>query len=440
MKTSSTILGVADVLDDPHAITSKQWGSLVGLSGEVALKIDSARLSVLSRENRCRHIEMSEDLYTKNRVIGVLMAMLRNNIASDRVWRLCWVEEYLHVLSKHDYQNRIPRRECVIGMGRGRDDIWKYGTDSFGNSIESAMRFALHGVIDDVPFDIRQALGCGWSLAVLGDEGFSGPQCELEAEKFAARMLQHYLSATQDSGLTEMVWRPMLECILINLVLRHTRDYHSIFDLPLFDRIVMRQVDMGTYTQLYTSAYYGGYQHAPNLDEWCVGMGMLHDMWQLEHDERKPDDNLNICSMLLRSGVSVRQLADYITYMLCSTEVPGDLMRVVGVFAVGTITSTRYMVSVPNGLAKRTITWRPESVIAVRKILAHSNDNTLASIDPALGQCELNLAEMRAAMDPNNNASYVACTLNNDAAVRSFREWVNTYDVVPVILAKSKYA
>ena len=40
----------------------------------------------------------------------------------------------------------------------------------------------------------------------------------------------------------------------------------------------MRQVDMGSYSEFYISAFYAGFKDEANLDDWSVGLDFLHDV------------------------------------------------------------------------------------------------------------------------------------------------------------------
>ena len=70
----------------------------------------------------------------------------------------------------------------------------------------------------------------------------------------------------------------MLECILLNLIMRFVRPFHESHRMSLREQLIMRQVDMGSYSEFYISAFYAGFKDEANLDDWSVGLDFLHNV------------------------------------------------------------------------------------------------------------------------------------------------------------------
>jgi hypothetical protein len=442
-------INVLDAYEDPRELARggfRAWSAAITMTGRVEYEITEDAAGILDQSDGggWRHHARTADgrTYTANPIIGLLAPIaVRARSRPQALRRLGWVEPYLGNMRDHDYRVVIPDRPCVLNEGRGSPELWRIARESTQGNCEAAIRFAIHCHADTVPVDLRIATACFWSVWGLADQRLTGEACRGEAEKLLRVALDHFYPHLSEPGALERLWAPELDGLLTNMVMKVTHTYHDLSGIPLRDRVAMRAVDAGAYVQIYENGFYSRFLKAPNLDDWAISAIIYHDIWQINHDETKPDDNLNECSMLLQNGISVRELADYITYMSCSAELPQEAHQATDGWTIITLTSLRHDSRLPERVPAREALWDNENVMKVRKALGAGGDlPALAGPDPALTGADLDLAEVRRLTDPENCRSYTACTQNMAKAVQMWREFVYRYDVIPELLARSKYA
>ena len=152
---------------------------------------------------------------------------------------------------------------------------------------------------------------------------------------------------------------------------------------------------------------------------------------------------MNSCHLMLGSGVTIRELSDYLTYCVCSNAVPEALTRTAYCFAVHTLRSARHKTVIPDKNLprwKHGPKWDVENVLKVRRIIGHTQSTTLARQDLTLSCGELDQPAMYHLLDQVRNLTHEDCARNTDYAVQTFREWVTRYDIFPWFLSRSKYA
>ncbi|MER6917136.1 hypothetical protein ABT354_36310 [Streptomyces sp. NPDC000594] len=444
-------ISVLAAYDDPREVAREDfrpWSAAVAMTEAVEYAIPPPAARALDRldpDRWRRHARIGRQgaLVTTNPVIGILGPMAARARTPGQEHQLDWVDPYTRSLRAHDYRVVRPDRECVLNAGRPGAELWRLGRESTQGNSESAVRFAFLTHTDAVPVDMRIAISALWCDAALADQRYSGETCAREAGKMFRIALDHLFPHLEAPGAREAVWERELDLLLINMLLRLTGTYHDPSGLTLGQQLSMRSVDSGASAQMSENAFYNGLTAHPLLQEWTRAFTPYHDIWQIQHDEKKPDHNLNICSALLRHGIGPRALADYLTYLTCSTELPHPLHQLTDGWAVMTLTSLRHDSRLPTAPPVRSHghgLWDEGHVRKVKAALGTHHQGPLSGPDPALTGGDLDLAELRALTDPENCRSYTACTRNMATAVDRWRQYVHRYDIFPAALAHSRYA
>ncbi|MCQ8772114.1 hypothetical protein [Streptomyces telluris] len=377
---------------------------------------------------------------TDDPLVGVLGALAARAAARPGDLMLRWVEPYLRQVSAHDYRIDRPDRPCVLNGGRGSAQIWRAARETISGACEAAFRWSFHCHSADVPVDVVIAIAHLWSVVALADEHHAGPECAAETKKLAEVTLDHMSPHLDRPGATEQIWLPTWGMLVSNMATRLTYRYHDPSTVPMLaDRLAMRAVDVGSSAQIAHNAFYAGLSDHPLLDEWKIATALSHDMWQISHDEAKAGDDFNACSMLLKHGTTVSELADYITYLSCSTEMPSTIRHCFDGWSVLTLTSVRHVTHLPETPPRRDRLWDPDAVARVRKSIGISSA-PIADTDPSLSGADLDQAGIEHLLDPDNCRSYTACISNTAEAVRIWREYVYRFDVISGLLSRSKYA
>jgi hypothetical protein len=146
--------------------------------------------------------------------------------------------------------------------------------------------------------------------------------------------------------------------------------------------------------------------------------------------------------MLLREGVKVNELAGYLSYLTCSTDMPPAIRHCFDGWTLMTLTSRRHATHLPETPPHRECLWDPRMVAQVRKVIsgANSASEPIAEVDSSLSGADLDLVGIRRLLDPENCRSYTACIDRTAETARMWREYVYRFDVIPGLLSRSKYA
>ncbi|MEU5434415.1 hypothetical protein AB0G73_13705 [Streptomyces sp. NPDC020719] len=380
-------------------------------------------------------------LTTDDPLVGAVGALAARAAARPDDRMLRWVEPYLRQVSDHEYGVDLPDRPCVLGGGRGNAQMWRTARETVSGACESASRWAAHCHSTDVPVDVVIATMHFWPVIALVDQHYAGPTCAAEVGKLAQVALDHLHPHLDRPCAVEQVWVPDLGNLVANMATRLTSRYHDPSVVPLPDRLAMRAVDSGSDAQVAQNAFYAGLSGHPLLDEWKIATSLAHDMWQIRHDETKSGDDFNSCSMLLRDGVKVAELADYLTYLTCSHDLPPAIRHCFDAWTVMTLASRRHATHLPKAPPRRDRLWDLTTVARVRRAIgAGGDDAPIAEGDPSLSGADLDPADIERLLDPENCRSYTACIDNTAEANRMWREYVYRFDVIPGLLSRSKYA
>ncbi|MBD0742172.1 hypothetical protein [Streptomyces sp. CBMA152] len=380
-------------------------------------------------------------LTTDDPLVGAVGALAARAAARPDDRMLRWVEPYLRQVSDHEYRIDLPDRPCVLGGGRGRAQMWRTARETVSGACESASRWAAHCHSTDVPVDVVIATMHFWPVIALVDQHYAGPTCAAEVGKLAQVALDHLHPHLDRPGAVEQVWVPDLGNLVANMATRLTSHYHDPSVVPLPDRLAMRAVDSGSDAQVAQNAFYAGLSSHPLLDEWKIATALAHDMWQIRHDETKSGDDFNSCSMLLREGVKVEELADYLTYLTCSHDLPPAIRHCFDAWTVMTLASQRHATRLPKAPPRRDRLWVPATVARVRQAIgAAGADAPFAEADSSLSGADLDPADIERLLAPENCRSYTACIDSTAEANRMWREYVYRFDVIPELLSRSKYA
>ncbi|MFD8087096.1 hypothetical protein ACFV4F_36005 [Kitasatospora sp. NPDC059722] len=380
-------------------------------------------------------------LATDDPLIGVVGALAARAAAHPGDRMLRWVEPYLRQVAAHEYRVDLPARPCVLGGGRGSAQMWRTAQETVSGACESASRWAAHCHSADVPVDVVIATMHFWPVTALVDQHYAGPTCAAEVGKLAQVALDHLHPHLDRPGAVEQVWVPDLGNLVSNMATRLTTRYHDPSVVPLPDRLALRALDAGSDVQVAQNGYYAGLSGHPLLDEWKIATALAHDMWQIPHDETKPGDDFNSCSMLLREGVKMEDLADYLTYLTCSTDMPTAIRHCFDGWTLMTITSRRHATHLPESPPRRDRLWDPDAVAKVRKAIGAGGAGTpIAEADSTLSGADLDLVGIKELLDPENCRSYTACIDSTAETARMWREYVYRFDAIPGLLSRSKYA
>jgi hypothetical protein len=439
-------IDVLKALEDPRQLAAdgfRAWGSAVAMTEPIDYEITGESCAILDRLDgggwRRHAYRVDGKTCTANPIIGVLAPLAAWARSRSQDDTLGWVEPYLRRLGCLDYPVVTSDRQCVPKAGRGSAEIWRLSRESTENNCEAAIRFAFLCHPHAVPVDVRIAVSCLWSIWALVDQRLTGELCLAEAQKFLRIMLDHLYPHLDRPGAMEHVWETGLTGVLLNMVMRSVPAGSDVPGMSLPNRLAMRCRDIGSLDQVHHNGFYAGLPDTSSFDDWAIATAMGHDMWQISHDEGKPDDNLNTCSMVLEHGISVRELADYITYMTCSTEVPQEIRQCTLGWSVITLTSLRHKSQLPQDMPTRERLWDPENVLKVRKAMGVGEGAALAGPDPSLTGADLNLTELHRIVDAENCRSYAACVQNMTEAIQLWRQYLYRYDVIPGLLARSRH-
>ncbi|MGW8378206.1 hypothetical protein [Streptomyces sp. ODS28] len=379
-------------------------------------------------------------LVTDDPLVGVVGALAARAAARTDDRMLRWVPPYLRQVSGHGYRTDPPDRPCALGGGRGDAQMWRVARETVSGACESACRFAAHCHSAEVPVDVIIATMHFWPITALVDQRYAGTDCAAEVGRLTRVVLDHLSPHLDVPGAVEQQWVPDLGNLVSNMATRLTCGYHDPAVIPLPDRLAMRAVDAGSDVQVARNAFYAGLSADPRLDEWKIATALAHDMWQIAHDETKSGDDFNSCSMLLREGVTVRQLADYLSYLTCSTALPPAVRHCFDSWTVMTLTSLRHATELPPDPPRRSRTWDAEAVAKAREAMGGDAHAPLAEPDASLSGADLDTAALERLLSPDTCRGYTACVDHTAEAALMWREYVHRYDVIPELLSRSKYA